>query len=114
MKHLITNLIIFISCITLLSCSPKDISSMKTNTPLTIKGTLHVVGNEPFTHFAIQSKKYNTSLPLIVRQVAIEEELKAYLQKTVTLQGHLHIETKTTVKDSKQIPFYYLIVNKIK
>ncbi len=110
---------LFTLCLTLLlfssiGCSPKDIEQLKNNTPLTIKGKLTIVGNEPFTQFAITSKKYDYTLPLIIRENKTVETLQKKIGKNVNLSGKLHIETKTTIKEKKSINFYYLVVEKIK
>tara|TARA_B100001989_G_C24457935_1_gene422564 strand:+ start:214 stop:573 length:360 start_codon:yes stop_codon:yes gene_type:complete len=113
LKSLLNYLCILLIICGCLSCSPKEITQLKQNDPLTIKGVLTIVGNEPFTQYAIRSKKYDYTLPLIIRKTQDESTIKNHIGKHVTLKGNFYIETKTTVKESKKIDFYYLIVDSI-
>ena len=108
---------IFLLCIFFIcsiSCTPQSIESIKNNANITTKGMLTMTGNHPFENISIYIPKYKTTLRLTFK---FKEDKDIALKKIghqVKINGTFKIDTKTLANSNKSIPFYSILVTKIK
>tara|TARA_Y100001970_G_C14086640_1_gene777696 strand:- start:106 stop:459 length:354 start_codon:yes stop_codon:yes gene_type:complete len=101
-KHVILVYIIIMTTL-LLSCKSSKLSDLKHNDIVTLSGKINLIGNIPFTKYALTVTKHHYSIILKTEHDNLKTIIKNNLGKT------LHITGKIIIKDIKSADLKYSI-----
>jgi len=103
--------IIIISSIT--SCKPTQLNDLKHNQSVQISGKITLIGNAPFTKFAITHEDYHYSVELKTNDDTLNEEIQNNLGKEVTIKGNIIISDIHSADFKYSFKQYQLLVTNL-
>ena len=98
----------------LVGCEPSSLVDLKHNQRLTLKGVLTQVGNVPFQEPALRVKRFDYTLPLVLKHVSMEKEIMKKMGKKVQVTGVIRITTLNDSPEARKNPSYSFVVHRIK
>lgn len=100
-------------CVTILfllsSCTEKELSKLKDNSPVTLKGRVAMVGNTPFNYMALMLPE-NQQVKLVFRTHEQKDLLSKRLGKKVKLKGVLKVQDMVTADGKHRGTLYKVLV----
>tara|TARA_Y100001970_G_scaffold47721_1_gene60391 strand:- start:5373 stop:5732 length:360 start_codon:yes stop_codon:yes gene_type:complete len=115
MKHnkTIIRFIFLIILSLLVSCNSTKLQHLKHNQTISLTGTINLVGNIPFTHYALNVQKHHYNLDLKTKDEVISTTIENNLGKHVTIKGNINIYEIKSADLKYSIKKYELIATHI-
>lgn len=111
-KNILFATFIILLNLTIISCSPKDLESLKHNSPVTFTGIITKTGNAPFESLAVYLPKYKIALPLVCKFQSDQLKISKNIGNKMKLNGNFIITKQTIANSTKEVITYSLLVTK--
>lgn len=97
----------------IISCKPTQLNDLKHNQSVQISGKITLIGNAPFTKFAITHEDYHYSLELKTNDDALNEKIQNNLGQEVTIKGNIIISDIHSADFKYSFKQYQLLVTNL-